>query len=506
MVAGVACAASLIQVDRRGQAARADLDYDSPATRSGAAAKGFDGLRRENAEWWSDFWAKGIAYMHSGSGQADFVGANYTYFLYLMGSMSRGSFPPRFGGLLWFTDGDMDPLFAMYAGMGEACALAARQQWGTQGIWIPETTFFNGPEKLPEDIAEELQDLMLVRKPWNERSARFDRYANTKNRHNSRWNFRADGDWEHGYYVFQQKSAADGAFGQTTHIPGVAARLGSLAWQRYQFTLDKDWLRERGWPIIKGAAEFYRNFPNLEKDASGVYHINHTNNSESAWNSRDAGYEIPAMHTIFPIAIRASEVLGVESGLRPWWRQIADHLPAARAAANDARPYGAFVYGGPGAIEPIGPEAELKSCFPGFTKLGSFIDGPGIGGAKIFRNRLRLREGPGAIDAEHIAGLSSGIHATLLASAPESVTDQEPISIFNRWPKDWDAAFRLLARGGFVISSAQRGGKIPLAEVVSQLGGPCRLANPWGRAEVTLYRGGRRWWWRRAGACRRRSG
>jgi hypothetical protein len=35
---------------------------------------------------------------------------------------------------------------------------------------------------------------MLVRKPWEKRSPRFDWYANTKNRHNSRWNFRADGD------------------------------------------------------------------------------------------------------------------------------------------------------------------------------------------------------------------------------------------------------------------------------------------------------------------------
>jgi len=34
------------------------------------------------------------------SGQADFVEANYTYCLYLMGSSSRGGYPPRFGGLL----------------------------------------------------------------------------------------------------------------------------------------------------------------------------------------------------------------------------------------------------------------------------------------------------------------------------------------------------------------------------------------------------------------------
>ncbi len=47
----------------------------------------------------------------------------------------------------------MDPLFSMYSGMMDSCALAARQQWGSQGIWIPEITFFDGMEKLPDDIA-----------------------------------------------------------------------------------------------------------------------------------------------------------------------------------------------------------------------------------------------------------------------------------------------------------------------------------------------------------------
>lgn len=489
-----------------------------------AAGRGFEGVLKETAAWWRRFWSRGMVHLASASGQAEFVEANYTYFLYLMGASSRGAYPPRFGGMLWFTDGDMsrwgsqywwantyayysnlmpanrlelmDPMFNLYWGMYDAAALAARQQWGSEGIWIPETTFFNGPERLPDDIAAELQDLMLVRKPFEQRSARFDWYANNKNRHNSRWNFRADGDWQHGYYVFKPKGS--GIFGHTTHILGVASRVGSLAWQRYQFTKDEAWLRERAYPLIKGAAEFYRNFPNLKKAEDGLYHINHTNSGESAWNSRDAPYEVACMHMIFPLAIRASEVLGVDAGLRPAWQEIKDHLvpapPGARCGTGseiaDNRPYGAFVYNGPGAIEPIGPEPELKRRFLGFTRLGSFIDVEGIGGAKIFRNRLRLREGPGAIDAEHIGGLTAGIHATMLNSRPDATTE-EPISLFNRWPKDWDAAFRLLARGGFVVSSAQQDGAIPLVEIESGVGGTCRLVNPWPQ-DVDVYRNGRK--------------
>jgi hypothetical protein len=150
------------------------------------------------------------------------------------------------------------------------------------------------------------------------------------------------------------------------------------------------------------------------------------------------------------------------------------------------------VYAGPGATDPIGPEPELKSRFLGFTRLGSFIDAPGSGGARIFRNRLRLREGPGAIDAEHIAGLSTGVHQSMLNSHPESLTDDDPISIFNDWPKDWDAAFTLLARGGFIVSTARESGAIPLVEVVSQKGGTFRVTNPWRDGSVTLYRNGTR--------------
>ena len=445
-----------------------------------------------------------------------------------MGASSRGDYPPRFGGLLWGTDGDMsrwgsqywwantyayysnlmpsnrvelmDPMFNMYFRMSDAAARASRQQWGSEGIWIPETTFFNGPETLPDDIAVELRDLMLVRKPWDQRSERFDWYANNKNRHNSRWNFRADGDWEHGYYVFKPKGT--GAFGHTSHILGVASRIGALAWQRYQLTMDERWFRERGYPFIRGAAEFYRHFPNLQKADDGLYHINHTNSGESNWDSRDAPYEVSCMHMIFPLAIRASQVLGIDDSLRPAWQEIADHLvpPPGRARCGtgsevaDDRPYGAFVYGGPGAIDPIGPEPELKARFLGFTRLGSFIDPEGIGGARIFRNRLRLREGPGAIDAEHIAGLSAGIHQTMLNSRPDSIANAasaEPISVFSRWPKDWDAAFTLLARGGFLVSAAQQGGAIPLIEIDAQIGGPCRLVNPW-KDDATLYRNGKK--------------
>jgi hypothetical protein len=294
-----------------------------------ASAKGIDGLAADTQSWWHDFWSKGFVYMHSADGQADFVEQNYTYFFYIMGSSSRGDYPPRFGGMLWYTNGDMrrwgsqywwanttayynnlmtanrlelmEPVYSMYSEMLDACALAAKQQWGSEGIYIPEITFFNGPEKLPDDIASELQDLFLARKPYEERSPRFQWWAETKNRHNARWNFLGDGHFDHGHYVVPTKGA--GIFGHCTHILCDAAKIGNLFYQQYLFTGDRAWLRDRAYPIIKGAAEFYRNFPNLQKADDGKFHIRHVNNNESGWDTSDTPTEIAGMRLAFPLAV-----------------------------------------------------------------------------------------------------------------------------------------------------------------------------------------------------------
>ena len=518
-----------------------------------AAAKDFGALASETAQWWHDFWAKGFVAMTSTDRQADFVGSNYIYFLYLMNASSRGAYPPRFGGMLWYTTGDYrrwgsqywhantdayyrdlmssghlelsDPFFSLYFNMYDACALAARQQWGSQGIWIPEITFFNGPERIPDHLVQEFQDLFLVRKPYEQRSPEFQAYVETKSRHNSRYNFLNDGTYVHGRLIVPTKG--QGIFGHCTHFLSGAVGVASQFWQRYEFTGDREWLSDKAYPMIKGVAEFYRNFPNVQKGEDGKYHIHHVNRIESDWDSSDTPSELGAMRTIFPMAIRASEILGVDAELRPQWKDIADNLAspapgsgrrgnfdatnperaaqaqkakAARRPANanananrpqGPRPFGSFVYGGEGAIEPLGSETELKSRFLGFNRLGSWIDAEGTGGAQIFRNRLRLREGPGAIDAEHIGGLSFGIHQSLLASTTSGNLEKVELRVFPAWPKDWDVHFRLLARGAFGVTAAQKGGQIQFVELKSGIGSTARLANPWGEAGVTVYRNGK---------------
>lgn len=298
--------------------------------------------------WWHDFWSKSFVRISGPDGSAAEVQRNYIYYLYVMGACSRGTYMPHFGGMLWLTNGDMrqwgaqhwwhnescyynplfpanrpdilEPMFATYSGMRESCALAAKQQWGSQGVYLPETTWFDGLETLPEDIAAEMRELYLMRKPWDKRSERFRYYAEPKIPHNSRWNWKGKGKWVNGHFVWRDRGI--GPFGPVSHIFSSGAKIAYLYWIHYEHIQDRKFLEEQAYPMLKGVAEFYRNFPNLSLGQDGKYHIHYVNNHEPVLGAQDTQEEISAMMGIFPMAVRAAEILGTDADLQERWRDV----------------------------------------------------------------------------------------------------------------------------------------------------------------------------------------
>ncbi len=340
----IASAASLSSAADAASAALHELDAVQP--------QGFEAALAASRAWWRDFWPKSLLHLASSDGAARFVEQNYTYFLYVMATCSRGAYPPRFGGLIFGTNGDMrewgaqhwwhnascyydalppvnrfelmDPMFGMYSRLIPSLERAARQQWGSQGLWIPETVWFDGLENLPEDIAAEMRDLYLLRKPWDQRSQRFRDYADTKHPHSSRWNWKGQGQWVEGRFEYKDKGA--GPFGEVIHIYSTGAKVCYLYWLRYLYTQDQSWLRDRAYPLLKGVAEFYRNHPKLQKGADGRYHIHDVNDHEPIKGAQDTLEEITAMRFIFPVAARAAAVLDTDADLRTRWLEIASTL------------------------------------------------------------------------------------------------------------------------------------------------------------------------------------
>ena len=514
-----------------------------------AQAKNFNTLLSSNQDWWKNYWSKSFIHLHSADGIADFVEKNYTYFLYVMGSCSRGDYMPGFRGMLWYTNGDLaqwgsqfwwnnqgfyfngltpsnhpeliEPIFRQSTRNYKSYAKAAEQQWGSKGIWIPETNWHDGLEDLPDAIAEEMRALYLNKKPWKERSEAFKTFALNKNNYNSRWNWIA---------AVGKKGKEKGPFAWTSHIFSTTAKISYLYWLKYAYGLDKEWLKNEAYPMVKGTAEFYRNFPNFYKGKDGVYHIQHINNLEGDWGGSDSPEELAAMYALFPIAIEASEILGVDQDLRLKWKEIYENLPSLPRGEQLASYYDLFNINSnnktlskrvlesyqrknPNGISEninmhvgnrdgvtaakLGLANDVKYMLPAIVKgtEKGYIDfkgSSGENGKPVLRNRLSLREGAGAIECQRLGEASHVMYQALLQSAPASPGETVINSVFPAWPKAWDVQFTLAARNGFLISASMEKGKVEFVEIHSQKGGECRIKNPWNNKEITIYRDGKK--------------
>ena len=556
-----------------------------------ANALGFDNMLDENTVWWSEFWSKSFVHLSSDDGIADELEKYYNYYLYVLASSSRGNYPVDFSGMLFSSRGDMsawghqqwynnlslyyrgmfaanrpeimDPFFDMYSRMYGQCEIAARQMWGTKGIFIPEVVWTDGPETLPDDIAQELQDLYLLRKPWEERSERFMTYAAKQHPHPSTWNWKGDGMWIEGEWVFTDKGS--GPLGHVVHIFESGPKLAYLYWKRYEYTLDEEWLRDRAYPMLKGIAEFFRNYPNVKKEQDGKYHITGINDSEGVLGARDPMGAMASMHTIFPVAIKASEILQTDEELRQEWQEFYNNLsPLPRSddpeAAFSTAPGEPIIW--VNSRKPVmygsGHRSNVPITYFDMTTLETQVHNPDfyqigvnsynglypegihegiyvtvmgddaviaakMGQAEDVRhaiinqikcpqaqdpessdffstdlkgelaNRLTLREGLNATGAERLGNASYALHEALCQSNPPAAGDDPVIRLFPAWPSDWNAQYRLLCRGGFLVTSSFQDGKIEFVEIESQVGGVCKFRNPWGEDEFVVYRNGKKW-------------
>mgnify|MGYP000974541752 CR=1 FL=1 len=536
---------------------------------------GYEKIYQSNRIWWADFWKQSYVSLTSADGEADYIEQNYTYYLYVMASSSRGKYPTKFNGMLWATGGDrrqwgnafwganqsclynalfatnhlelLDPLFNMYSTVYPTFEVAARQQWGAKGIYIPETMGFDGVPELPAAIAEEMRSLYLMQKPWRERSAKFMDYAETKLPFLSRWNWKHLGKWQKGRWTYVERG--DGPYGPVNHLFSRGAKIAYQYWQKYEYTRDKKWLRDKAYPMLKGVAEFYRNFPNVKRELDGKYHIYHINDNESIWGGHNTAEEISSMRGIFPVAIKAAEILGVDKELRPLWQEFLKNLaplttshdysdmrqeaevwvgslpPTSAVRGNGKRlpdgntmPVWFFDLCNPGANEQDWKIAN--STFDGYFKEGInkqvypyVLSKLPVAGAilgrvdavryllpnqlrrapehEVMPNRMDVSEGFYTTNIQRIGRAAEALQAALCFNSPEYPGGPSIVRVFHAWPKEWNAAFNLRSRNGFLVSSAMKQGHIDFVELHAQQEGTCLLQNPWMGKKAIVFRNGR---------------
>lgn len=520
-----------------------------------AADRSYDVLFLEHTQWWLEFWSRTFIDISSSDGVADMmVKARYLH-LYLMAATSRGALPVKFNGMLFNTEGDTrgwgcqywiwttemlyfplfaadaidltEPYFSMYLKQLPDCEKASLQRWNIQGAYYGETTPFDGPVILPEDVAQEFQDVYRGRKSntkLSQRARTFGQY-----------------DWSLAVFA-NYGELARGRYTYISHIISSGSELAVQAWWRYRYTGDLEWLRNGAYPLLRGAVEFYRHF--AKKGGDGCYHIYETNQHEDFWGVNDGIVDLAAIRGTVPLAIKAAEILKVDPDLRSAWRDFLKNLapypmgsdPQSQALTGGVLADDVWAVGHLGEGEghrgvqadvqvftifpfedwtmethcPV-TDAIVHKILPLLPRHLEVLEGKGLNtiirvpiamaragkadilpsslvslyeAMKPLPNGLSLFEGYQAMSAEHLGCIATTIQDALLQGLSPRPGEPEVISVFPAWPEQWKASFRLLARGGFMVTSTTRTGKVQFLEIESRLGEVCRLRNPWPKSCV----------------------
>ena len=104
----------------------------------------------------------------------------------------------------------------------------------------------------------------------------------------------------------------------------ITACVGLAAWNYYCVTQDKDWLREKGWPILRETADFWAS--RVERNGPGKYDINNVVAADEwAENVDNNAFTNAAAKAVLQHASRAALVLGLPAD--PDWKLVADNIP-----------------------------------------------------------------------------------------------------------------------------------------------------------------------------------
>ena len=109
----------------------------------------------------------------------------------------------------------------------------------------------------------------------------------------------------------------------------ITACVSLAAWNYYCVTQDKDWLREKGWPILKETADFWAS--RVERNGAGQFDIkNVVAADEWAENVDNNAWTNAAAKATLKNATEAAKLLGLKAD--PDWINVAANIPILKFA------------------------------------------------------------------------------------------------------------------------------------------------------------------------------
>jgi len=262
-------------------------------------------------------------------------------------------------------------------------------------------------------------------------------------------------------------------------------------WQVYQYTQDLDFLR-RAYPMMVEGARFYADYVTQGDD--GFYHIVPTVSQEH-WGltpeyrlNRDSVGALSFVRYHLRACIEASEILGVDADERSRWQEVVDHLAPYPTLDTPEGPVFCDVRDAPEILDYNITANLVMTLWAEDISLDSPPERLDMARRSYFAipNRERSQR-PGYLR-----------QIRLFLGIPDAV-DLSPQGRLLSWPGRIhiyagvptgaavnDHFAGLLAVGGFEVSARHMGTEVRGVRITSRAGRRCRVADPWGAADVKV--------------------
>ena len=328
-----------------------------------------------------------------------------------------------------------------------------------------------------------------------------------------------------------------GGWIQYSLSPTVSAWLAQHFYLHWRYSMDREFLRERAYPWVRGVAIFLDKLAQYDERGKRKLPLSSSpevhDNDLRAWFPRTTNYDLALIRWLYGAAIEMAQALGLHQEATKWavilseWPQLAltedgKLLLAPDIPLTESHRHFSHLM----AIHPLGvidwdngarEQQIISATLTDLKRLGTSW-WTGYSFAWLGNLAARGRDGEQAAEALkifatsfclpnsfHVNGDQSGTGKSNFTYRPFTLegnfafaagvqemllqSHNHVVRIFPAIPSSWqEVAFNSLrAQGAFLVSAQRTQGRVQTVRVVAEQGGRLRLANPFGAEKFAAH-------------------
>ncbi len=245
-------------------------------------------LKAAHDKWWKKFWERSFVNIPD-----DYIENLYYYRRYVTASASRGTYPIAFNGSLWVWNHDI-------------------RHWVSPHHWNTQQQYWGVAVQNDCDLMKPYMNTYFRLMPQAEE------YAKERGVEDALlW---CEAHDFHGTMVYKYAKAMINNF-----TP--ASQIASVFWEYYQFTGDEEFLKEKAYPFMKKAAQFYVGYLQWD-ETKQEYYSYPSQPYEHAPNSdlKNSNSDLFMIEGLLSWCVEAANILGKDKAKVKEWENILNHL------------------------------------------------------------------------------------------------------------------------------------------------------------------------------------